>query len=304
MDENQQEQAAFEQSFASITGTEVPAPAAPVAEAAPASAPAAEPAAPDAGTAPEGQPAAAPAPEGQPAPQAPAAAEDDPEVLDGFKRSEVRRLLASASEVETLKQQLRKANGKIGELNSRMQTPVFAAPAATPTPPAAPALPPGLQQFEQDFPEIAEYVREFGSRNQQQIQATPPTEVQQPVATAVAQPVPAEFSPADIELAVMDRMHKGWRDTVQSQDFNLWLTAQDEQVQTSFASADTADGLSAVIGQYGQWTTGRQASAVKAAKGQQRLANAVTPAGNAPKPQTAPTEQDAFEAAFAATMGR
>lgn len=303
MDENQQEQAAFEQSFASITGTEVPAPAAPVAEAAPAPAPAAETVAPEASTAPAGEPAAAPAPEGQPAPQEPAAAEDDPEVLDGFKRSEVRRLLASAAEVETLKQQLRKANGKIGELNSRIQPPA-AASVVAPTPPVAPALPPGLQQFEQDFPEIAEYVRAFGTSPQQQTQATPPTEMQQPVATAVAQPVPAELNPTDIELAVMDRMHKGWRDTVQSQDFNLWLAAQGEPVQTSFASADTADGLSAVLGQYGQWTTAKQASAVKAAKGQQRLANAVTPAGNAPKPQAAPTEQDAFEAAFAATMGR
>ena len=303
MDENQQEQAAFEQSFASVTGTEVPAPATPVAEAAPAPAPVAEPAAPEAGTALAGEPAAAPAPEGQPAPQVPAAAEEDPEVLDGFKRSEVRRLLASASEVETLKQQLRKANGKIGELNSRIQPPA-AAPAATPTPPVAPALPPGLQQFEQDFPEIAEYVRAFGTSPQQQTQAAPPTEVQQPVATAVAQPVQAELDPAALELAVMDRMHKGWRDTVQSQDFNLWRAAQGEPVQTSFASAETADGLSAVLGQYGQWSTARQASAAKSAKGQQRLANAVTPAGNAPKPKTAPTEQDAFEAAFAATMGR
>lgn len=304
MDENQQEQAAFEQSFASVTGTEVPAPAAPVAEAAPAPAPVAEPAAPEAGTALAGEPAATPAPEGQAAPQVPADAEDDPEVLDGFKRSEVRRLLASAAEVEPLKQQLRKANGKIGELNSRMQNPAVAPPAAAPTPPAAPELPPGLQQFEQDFPEIAEYVRAKGATTQQQTQATPPTDVQQPVATAVAQPVRAELDPVALELAVMDRMHKGWRDTVQSQDFALWLAAQDQQVQASVAAEETADGLSAVLGQYGQWAAARQAAATRAAKGQQRLANAVTPAGNAPKPQVAPTEQDAFEAAFAATMGR
>ena len=303
MDENQQEQAAFEQSFASVTGTEVPAPAAPVAEVAPAADPAAAPAAPEAGAAPEGEPAAAPAPEGQAAPQVLAAAEDDPEVFDGFKRSELRRLLASASEVEALKQQVRKANGKIGELNGRLQTP-GAAPAAAPTPPAAPALPPELQQFEQDFPEIAEYVRALGPTSQQQPAAAPPTETQQPVATVSAQPVSAELDPAVLELAVMDRMHKGWRDTVQSQDFNLWLTAQGEEVQTSFAAAETADGLSAVLGQYGQWATARQASAAKSAKGQQRLANAVTPAGNAPKPQVAPTEEDAFEAAFKATIGQ
>ena len=95
MDAQQQEQAAFDQSFADVTGAELTAATAAsteapaVAEGAPAPDPV-EPTAPDTGEVPEGEPAAAPAPEGQ-APQEQGGAEEDPVVFDGFKRSELRQ---------------------------------------------------------------------------------------------------------------------------------------------------------------------------------------------------------------------
>lgn len=300
MDAQQQEQAAFERSFAETAGIEVPAPAPaqPTAEAPAPESAAAEPAAPVAA-----EPAAAPAASASESTAAPAASEseDDPEVFDGFKRSEVKRLLEQASEVEGLKLQLRKANGKIGELNGRLQAPP-AAPAAAPTPAPAPELSAEMQQFEQDYPDVAKYVRGLGITPPSPSPAAPPAEVQQPVATGTA-PAPAELHQADIEMAVMDRMHKGWREKVQSQDFNLWLAAQEEQVQQGFHTAETADGLAAVIGQFDQWATARSSAADKAAKGQQRLAKATTPSGNAPRPQAAPTEMEAMEAAFKRTLG-
>ena len=75
-------------------------------------------------------------------------------------------------------------------------------------------------------------------------------------------------------------------------------------MQQEFAEAGTADSLGAVIGKYDQWTAARIAAADKAAKGQQRLKAAVTPSGNAPRPQTAPTEQEAFIAGFKSVVGR
>lgn len=312
--EQAQERAAFEQAFASVTGTEAPpAPVAASSDAsaeagaapapAPAEAPASAPAvaAPQASNAPQDGADAPPAPEGQQAQPGQGGTEDDPVVFEGYKRSELQRLLGSAAKVDSLEQQLRKANGKIGELNSRIQAP---APAAAPTPAPAPELPPELQQFEKDYPDVANYVRALGITPQQQRQEAPPAPVQQPVATGGEHTAPAEHDPAALELAVLDRMHTGWRDKVGSQEFNLWLTAQGEQVQQEFAEAGTADSLGAVIGKYDQWTAARTAAADKAAKGQQRLKAAVTPSGNAPRPQAAPTEMDAMEAAFKAVLGQ
>lgn len=299
MNVDQQEQDAFERSFAETSGMEppAPAPAAPAAEA-PAEPAAAEPAAPAAVEPPE----QAPAPAGEGAAPAEPAAEDDPVVFDGFKRSEVQRLLASASEVESLKLQLRKAQGKIGELNGRLQSPP-APPAAAPAPTPAPEQLAQMQQFEQDYPDVAAYVRSLGIVPPSQPPAAPPAEVQQSVATASA-PAPAELDQAAIELAVMDRMHSGWREKVQSPDFNVWLAAQEEPTQKAFAEAGTADSLAAVLGQYDQWATARAGAADKAARGQQRLKAAVTPSGNAPRPQAALTEQEAMEAAFKRTLGQ
>ncbi|MDH1766517.1 hypothetical protein N5D37_12860 [Comamonas aquatica] len=199
-------------------------------------------------------------------------------------------------------QQLRKAQGKIGELNSKLQSAPATAQPATPTQ-QAPELPPELKQFEQDFPEIAAYAKALIPQQQQTQQAAPPAPVQQTVATDAA-PAMAELDPVAIELAVMDRMHKGWREKVQGQEFALWLAAQPEDVQMAVGSADTADALAGAIGLFDQWTAAKSAQAQKAHRGQQRLAAAVTPQGNAPKPQAALTEEQAFEAGFNSIMGQ
>lgn len=299
MDAQQQEQAAFDQSFADVTGAELTAATAAsteapaVAEGAPAPDPV-EPTAPDTAEAPEGDPAAAPAPEGQ-APQEQGGAEDDPVVFDGFKRSELRRLLGNAAEVESLKRQLDKAHGNIGELNRRFQQAAQPAPAAAPA--QVPELPPELKRIEEDYPDVAAYVRAMLPQQKQHHDA-PPTDAQSAVATEQAQAVQAGPDSMALEMAVLDRMHKGWREKINSQDFTLWLTAQGAQAQTAFDAAQTADDMASVIGQFDQWATARTAAADKAAKGQQRLKAAVTPTGNAPRPQAEPTEQEAFEAAF------
>ena len=223
-------------------------------------------------------------------------------VLDGFKRSEVKRLLEQASKVTDLEQQLRKAHGKIGELNTRIQPKAPAQPAA-PAHTAAPELPQELKQFEQDFPEFATYAKALLQSQQPAAQAAPPAQEEQTVATA-ANPASAELDPVVIELAVMDRMHSGWREKVAGQEFSLWLAAQGQEVQSAFAAADTAQAMAAVIGQFDQWEAAKAAQAQKHAKGKQRLAAAVTPQGNAPQPQAALTEDQAFEMGFNAIMGR
>jgi hypothetical protein len=139
---------------------------------------------------------------------------------------------------------------------------------------------------------------------QQPRQEAPPAEAQQPVATGDAPQEQAGPDPMALEMAVLDRMHTGWREKISSQEFNLWLNAQGEQVQQEFAEAATADGMGSLLGKYEAWTTARATAADKAAKGQARLKAAVTPSGNAPRPQAAPTEEEEFLAAFQATMGQ
>ena len=305
VEDQQAENAAFEQGFAQASGQPSPTPAAPAADAVEAAAQdGAAPAADhteEVTNQPEAsnhQPEGAQVPEGK---EGGNDLEDDPVVLDGFKRSEVKRLLEQASKVPDLELQLRKAHGKIGDLGSKLQTPPVqqAAPVHT----AAPELPPELVQFEQDFPEFAAYAKALFQAQQPAAQAAPPAQEGQTVATAAA-PASAELDPVAIELAVMDRMHSGWREKVAGQEFGLWLAAQSQEVQSAFAAADTAQAMAAVIDQFDQWGAAKAAQAQKHAKGKQRLAAAVTPQGNAPQPQAALTEDQAFEMGFNAIMGR
>ena len=306
VEDQQAENAAFEQGFAQASGQPSPTPAAPAADAV--EAVAQDGAAPAAGHTEEGanQPEAInPADDGAQAQDGQGQSndlEDDPVVLDGFKRSEVKRLLEQASKVTDLEQQLRKAHGKIGELNTRIQPKAPAQPAA-PAHTAAPEFPQELKQFEQDFPEFATYAKALLQAQQPAAQVAPPAQEEQTVATA-ANPGQAELDPVVIELAVMDRMHSGWREKVAGQEFSLWLAAQGQEVQSAFAAADTAQAMAAVIGQFDQWEAAKAAQAQKHAKGKQRLAAAVTPQGNAPQPQAALTEDQAFEMGFNAIMGR
>ena len=306
VEDQQAENAAFEQGFAQASGQPSPTPAAPAADVVEAvvqdgAAPAADRTA-EGGSQPE---AINPADDGAQAQDGQGQSndlEDDPVVLDGFKRSEVKRLLEQASKVTDLEQQLRKAHGKIGELNTRIQPKAPAQPAA-PAHTAAPELPQELKQFEQDFPEFATYAKALLQAQQPAAQAAPPAQEEQTVATA-ANHGQAELDPVVIELAVMDRMHSGWREKVAGQEFSLWLAAQGQEVQSAFAAADTAQAMAAVIGQFDQWEAAKAAQAQKHAKGKQRLAAAVTPQGNAPQPQAALTEDQAFEMGFNAIMGR
>lgn len=290
MDEQQQELAAFQ---SSINDTQVTEPTTTVADNATAvesqEAQAVDGAAEQGAVA---QAEVSDAAQGQAEKATPAAEDDDPVLLDGLKRSELRRLFESAAEVGTLKRQIDKAHGHIGELNRKLQQ----AAQAQATQAHAPELPPEIRQFEAANPEVAQYVRALGVTPQQP-QTAPPADVQQP-AYADAQPAQAGLDPLDIELVVMDRMHKGWREKISTQDFNLWLGSQGEQAQQVFHTAQTADELSAVLGQYDQWASARAAASDKVARGQQRLQRALTPSGNAPLPQSAPTELDAFRAAL------
>jgi len=309
--EDQQEQAAFEQAFAGVTGEPYEAPtAAPEAAAEaeqepPASQEPAEPAADPAEATqdPATEGATAKPEEGGQAPATPAE-DSDPVLLDGLRRSELHRLLSNAAEVETLKRMVDKAHGNVGDLKRQLQQLQQQPPAAKPQAAALPELPENMQAFEQDYPEIAQYVRAMAAGRQQE--PAPQAEAMPATRAAPVQPeqqVPVH-DPLAIEMAVMDRLHQGWRETLRSDEFGTWLGSRELAVQQAFATAQTADEMGAVLTQFQQWSTARTAAAQASAKGQQRLRAAVTPTGSAQRPQAALTEDEAMQAAFNAVMGR
>ena len=206
--------------------------------------------------------------------------DDDPVLLDGLRRSELHRLFSNAAEVETLKRMVDKAHGHIGDIKRQMQQQSQPAKAQT-----ASEAPSEFQAFEQDYPEIAQYVKAMAAARQE---VAP-----QPEAPAVQQAQPVQ-DPVAVEMAVLDRVHKGWRETLQSQDFGMFLGVADPQVREVFDNAQTADAMGAVLNQYQQWHAARQS----AARSQQRLRAAVTPTGSAQRPPAAMTEQEIFEAAL------
>ena len=299
MDAQQQELAAFESSIAEALGDEQPTTGAEDALAVESQT--AEQVEESAQHEATEQPEAPEPTEAEPETEGDAKTEDeDPVLLDGLKRSELRRLLGNAADVETLKRQIDKAHGHIGELNRRLQqTPAPAASRA----PAAQELPPELKQFEADYPEVAQYVRALGITPQQRQEEAPPADVQQ-TAQAGAHPAQAGYDPLAIEMAVMDRMHKGWREKLATSDFSTWLASQGEQVRQEYDTAQTADAMASVLGKFDHWASARTAAADKVARGQQRLQRSMTPSGNAPRPQGAPTELEAFEAALKAAASR
>ena len=146
MDEQQQELAAFQ---SSINDTEATDPNTTAADDAVAVTGQEQGGADDAAPEVAAQPEASEPSQSEPA-TAPSAEDEDPVLLDGLKRSELRRLLGNAADVETLKRQIDKAHGHIGELNRRFQQ-AAQAPAAKAQ---AQELPEDIKRFEEDFPEV------------------------------------------------------------------------------------------------------------------------------------------------------
>ena len=135
----------------------------------------------------------------------------------------------------------------------------------------------------------------------QQPQEAPQADPLQPVATDAGVPAQAEPDPTAVQLAVMDYMHKGWREKIASPDFKVWLAGQPDDTRNTFDTATAAEELGLVVSKFDAWSTARES---RQTQGRSRLERAMTPSGNAPRPQAAPTEDDAFRAAIAAGLAR
>jgi len=214
--------------------------------------------------------------------QAETPAEDVPKVA-GFTEDELRNLLSRVAKLDELEAGLRKAHGKIGELNGSLQELRTKAPAKAPEPTI------DVSHVETDYPDIAAWVKA------QKDQKEPEQQAEQPEQTAQAD------KSVELQLALMEHMHEGWQEKVQSRDFNLWLAAQTDDYRTKYQTASTAKELSSVLTQFDSWTAGKTQ---RNTSGQKRLEQAMTPQGSAGKPKTAPTAEEEFLAGFKSVANR
>ncbi len=221
--------------------------------------------------------------------EAPKEPQAEPAKIAGFTEDELRNLLARVAKVDELETSLRKAHGKLGELNGRLQE-KEKAPVQKASEPEM-----DLSHIEEDYPDIAAWVRK-------QLESKEPAKDEQPVQQQPQQPTSVDGATNEmIELALMDRLHKGWREKVQSQEFNLWLAASGEETRDTYQTAATADELGPVISGFDKW---QESKGARTKTANDRLERAMTPTGSAGKPKVAPSAEDAFLTGFKSVFAR
>lgn len=215
-------------------------------------------------------------------------AKDEP-MFFGMTESQIKSLLERSARVDDIENQLRKAHGKIGELNANFQN-LSTQQKPTQSAPATQVEDGELDQLEQDFPELAR-IAEAKARK---IAAEMIGEM-----TGKAHAQSPSMSDADIQaeinMAILDATNEGWREKIGSQDFKLWIATQPADVQETFDKTNSAKELGKVLKDFDGWKTSTQDRSIR---NKQRLEAAVIPSGSSAKISHAPSAQDEFLAGF------
>ena len=209
--------------------------------------------------------------------------EEDAPVFAGLTESQLKSILERATRVDAIEDQLRKANGKIGELNGTLQEIQRRRP--TQHAPADDLDDEQIAEFESTFPEFGPAVEARARKIAQEVMQS-----QQ----AQGQHDPEEIS-KQVNLAVMNTTHKGWQQTTASDDFKLWIASQPPDVQQTYQTTWDAQELGGIVTAF---KSRQQAASARSTKSKQRLEAALTPDGRSSKVVHAVTEQDAMQAGF------
>lgn len=194
---------------------------------------------------------------------------------------EFQQIKQAAAAVQGLEQRLRKTEGRLGDLNTRLPAP---------TPPA----PPKLEKFErlrQELPEVAEGIEEILAARQ--TKQEPDTDTKAPTAP------------------VLEAERPGWQEEVIGSEFQQWLARQDASYRSKVESTTSEAVLLGALTRFdahkelqaerARLEAERQAQVQKLAQTRTtRAAAAVAPAGAGRRaPQPAETLDDIFERAGA-----
>lgn len=227
---------------------------------------------------------------------------DPPAVLAGLSEDQIKVLLAKASEVDSLKEELTttrdKLFGRFGELNRTIQQLQDAKPDQQPAATAAGTriTADKLKRLSEEYPEIAEILAEDLS---DVLSAPAP---QEPVDIDARLKSHADEVSHTVNERLADQMmtylRRDWREVIASPEFALYRSQEmkpedGEQFDTSW-DPFYIDGE---IKKFDEWKGKQNKQAEKTS----RLENAVQPRGTTT--DHAPSDTDAFEAGFRAVRG-
>lgn len=216
-----------------------------------------------------------------------AKAEADEPTFFGMSESQIKSLLERSAQVDEIKDQLRKAHGKIGELNSTVQNLSSQRQQPTQQAPATSLDEGEMSQWEQDFPELAQLAEAKARKIA--------TEMMSGQVNSQSQSISRDEIVREANLAIMDANYDGWRDTINTQDFALWIATQPADVQEQFNNTVSAKVLGGVLSSFDNW---KNKVADRGNKSKARLEQALIPSGNAAKVSHAPSAHDEFVAGF------
>ena len=214
-----------------------------------------------------------------------AKAEADEPTFFGMSESQIKSLLERSAQVDEIKDQLRKAHGKIGELNSTVQNLSSQRQQPTQQAPATSLDESEMSQWEQDFPELAQLAEAKARKIA--------TEMMSGQVNSQSQSISRDEIVREANLAIMDANYDGWRDTINTQDFALWIATQPADVQEQFNNTVSAKVLGGVLSSFDNW---KNKVADRGNKSKARLEQALIPSGNAAKVSHAPSAHDEFVA--------
>lgn len=200
--------------------------------------------------------------------------------------AEIDALRKAASIVPGLEQRLRQAEGRLGDLNGRIPKP-------------QPPAPPKLERWEalrEQLPEMADGLEELLQHR------LPPK----------AEPEPKPEQPQEPQSAptpTLDKLYPSWGQTVQGDDFKLWLASQDEAYRAGVMSTDSEAEFIDALAKFTSHQRAMQAAAQAAAARQvaanqvsqvrlARAASAAVPQGSGRRAPVITDEDDAFDEGF------
>ena len=218
-----------------------------------------------------------------------AAAEE--QTFFGMTESQIKSLLERSAKVDSIEDQLRRANGKIGELNGTLQQ-LAAQRQPTQHAPAPPLEDEELKRWAEDFPEVSAIAearaRQIASEMMQGMQQQAPAFDKNEMIR-------------ETNIAILDATQDGWRETINSQDFALWIATQPADVQEAYATTNSAKVLGGVLNSFNGW---KAKTEDRGAKSKARLESALLPSGGTAKVSHAPTANDEFLAGFNAVRSQ
>lgn len=226
---------------------------------------------------------------------------EDEAVFAGLTESQIKRLLERTSKIDEIEQNLRKAHGKIGELNSslneyRSKT-SETQPASVRTVDEEDST---IKEFEEAFPEIGPAIDARARKIAEEIVARHLVQSAQEEQAQKAGTADLARNDQDqifraVNLAMMDANRPGWRETVQSDEFSLWISAQPDDLRQTYATTWESVKLAKIIDGF---KTHQASIANRAEKSKQRIEAAHIPSGGGGRVTKQMSDLDAFSAGF------